>query len=285
MTEDKALYVEYSFDEVETFFYCEALTVRSAKHDWKIKPHRHKDLYQVFIVTEGGVNVRLDDRYEQLTAPCVIFIPDDVIHGFDWIVGSKGYVLSIASSVIKQIAQNIGGMQFLSESLMTNISSDVARTVIKNCQELEGEDQARHSLRESMLIALLHQLLIRIFRIKPVVKEINALSLTKSERKVAQFKRLIKEHAIEHHQVAWFANRIGVSSAHLNVICQQYTDSSALGLIHKQLLDEAKRLLIFADIRITAIADRLGFYEQTYFTKFFKKLTGHTPSNYRKNYR
>lgn len=283
--QDQELYVEHSFDEVEEFFYCEALTVRSAKHDWKIKPHRHKDLYQIFIVTEGGVNVRLDDQYKQLTAPCVIFIPDDVIHSFDWIVGSKGYVLSIASSVIKQITQNFGGVQFSSESLMTNISNDIAAAVIKNCQVLEQENQARYSLRESMIMALLQQLLISLFRIKPVVKEINTLSLTKSERKVAQFKKLIKQYSIEHHQVAWFANRIGVSGAHLNVICQQYADSSALGLIHKQLLDEAKRLLIFADIRITAIADRLGFVEQTYFTKFFKKLTGHTPSNYRKNYR
>jgi len=281
---DQTLYVENSFNEAEDFFYCEALTVRSAKHDWKIKPHRHKDLYQVFIVTEGGGNVQLDDRFEQLTAPCVIFIPDGVVHGFDWIVGSKGFVLSIASSVIKQIAQNIGGSQFASEPLMTEVPTDIANAVIKNCEELEQESQERRSLKEPMLMTLLHQLLIRLCRINPF-KESTTLSLSKSERKVTQFKKLISQHAIEHHQVAWFANRIGVSSAHLNVLCQQHADSSALGLIHKHLLDEAKRLLIFADLRISAIADRLGFYEQTYFTKFFKKLTGYPPSNYRKNYR
>lgn len=239
---------------------------------------------QIFIVNEGGGSLLLDEKNEQKSAPFIIYIPDDVIHGFDWKVGSTGYVLSISSSAIRHLAQNIGGMQFISDTAVISLDDSNLNVVNNLCKALSHEQRGSMSLQSAMFISILQILLILLFRLKPTLNH-QVTNLSKPEHKLAQFKKLIKQFAVEQHQVGWFAQHIGVSNAHLNQICQHHANSTALSLIHKHILDEAKRLLIFADLRITAIADRLGFQEQSYFTKFFKKLTGQTPSNYRKNFR
>ncbi|WP_258550862.1 helix-turn-helix domain-containing protein [Klebsiella pneumoniae] len=45
---------------------------------------------------------------------------------------------------------------------------------------------------------------------------------------------------------------------------------------------EAKRDLVYTAMTVNEIADRLGFSEPAYFTRFFKRLSGVSPSVFRK---
>jgi AraC-like DNA-binding protein len=53
--------------------------------------------------------------------------------------------------------------------------------------------------------------------------------------------------------------------------------ASCLGL-------EAKRLLVHTEMRISAIAQRLGFDEATNFIKFFRGIEGYTPGDFRRQF-
>jgi len=55
-----------------------------------------------------------------------------------------------------------------------------------------------------------------------------------------------------------------------------------LALIHNVLINEAKRFLVFADMPVAEIAERLGFSDPGYFNKFFKRYTQTSPAKYRK---
>lgn len=278
------LYVENSFDEFEAFFHGEALTVRSQLHGWKVLPHRHKALCQIFVITTGGCRVQLDDRNTIVTAPCALFIPENVVHGFDWDVGSKGHVLSVVSPVVKQIAQNVDSLGFIDDALIGRLDGKYIHDVVYLCQKLEEEARSVFACSGAMTIALLQQLLIILGRVEPSTSQ-PVIKPSRSEHKVRFYEMLIKKYGCEQHQVKWYANKIGVSSAHLNVICRQYSQSSASELIYRYLLDEAKRLLIFSNINISTVAERLGFQDQAHFTKFFKKATHYTPSSFRKNHK
>ena len=52
-------------------------------------------------------------------------------------------------------------------------------------------------------------------------------------------------------------------------------------LIHERLLLEAKRLLRYSDLPVADIADQLNFEDPSYFSRFFKKHTGFSPSEFR----
>jgi AraC-like DNA-binding protein len=51
----------------------------------------------------------------------------------------------------------------------------------------------------------------------------------------------------------------------------------------KERMLEAKRMLRDTDLPVSAIADRLAFCSQSYFTKNFTRMEGMTPVEYRRN--
>ena len=55
--------------------------------------------------------------------------------------------------------------------------------------------------------------------------------------------------------------------------------------VHSLRIHEAKRLLATTDLSIGQIAVAAGFYDQSYFTKRFRKATGTNPLAYRKRFR
>ena len=54
-------------------------------------------------------------------------------------------------------------------------------------------------------------------------------------------------------------------------------------LIDEYLLKEVKVALLSKDLTIQEVAYRYGFTSQSHFTKFFRKLTGETPTEYKKS--
>ena len=56
---------------------------------------------------------------------------------------------------------------------------------------------------------------------------------------------------------------------------------SALGVLHTRLLLEAQRDLAYTSMSIKQVSLGLGFSDAGYFTRFFQRLTGHTPSDWR----
>lgn len=274
---------DVTFNAIPSFLYCEALNVRSEQHDWKIKPHRHASLFQIFIVTAGGGIVQLDDETHTIVAPAVVYIPNNVVHGFNWNIDSKGHVLSVTSAVIGQLLNQdvISGLE--NSAFTCQITDSRLADIERLCNDIHDEERQTDAYSNMMLMAIVQRLLVWIYRNVPVSSKKQYLS--KPEKKLAQFKSLIATHSDEHHQVSWYANQIGVSGPHLNQICKTHENKSALSLIHDFILDEAKRCLIFADLRISAVADRLGFNDPSHFTKFFKAQTGETPRNYRQRFR
>jgi len=100
-------------------------------------------------------------------------------------------------------------------------------------------------------------------------------------RHFERFGQLLETHYRQFWSVAQYAGQIGVTPAHLNVLCRESVGQSALSLIHQRRLLEAKRMLVYTSMPISAIADALNFNEATYFTRFFQRLTGQSPRTFR----
>ena len=264
----------------QTLLYCEALVQRSEQHNWTIQPHRHRQITQVFVVLEGGVDVRLDTQQQTISAPVAIVIPEGVMHGFDWQADSQGVVLSVASPLLQEVTSNLGVTSRLDNAFVTPIPNTDRDYVAQLCQQLQHEANQPNAFQEAMLQALLQQLMIWLLRAGS--DNTDDANLTKSERKVRQFRALISRHFMQQHQVGWYAKEIRVRQAHLNQICREHTGENALALIHNVLINEAKRFLVFADMPVAEIAERLGFSDPGYFNKFFKRYTQTSPAKYRK---
>jgi len=82
--------------------------------------------------------------------------------------------------------------------------------------------------------------------------------------------------------VKYMASQLYVSPRYLSDMLKQETGKSAIELIHIFLISEAKNLLKGADETIAEIAYGLGFENLPYFSRLFKKETGVSPIQYKK---
>ena len=81
-----------------------------------------------------------------------------------------------------------------------------------------------------------------------------------------------------------YASLMNISEKHLNRICKECLNKTTSEIIAERIIIEAKRLLIHKQHSVSEIAANLGFDDNSYFSRFFKKNCGETPIHFLKKY-
>jgi AraC-like DNA-binding protein len=98
---------------------------------------------------------------------------------------------------------------------------------------------------------------------------------------VSRFNKLVGRYFLEKRKVADYANLLAVTANHLNRMVKEVTGQTASDAIAEMLLREAKAVLKYTDATVAEIAYQLNFSEPAAFNRFFKKMTGETPLDFR----
>ena len=96
------------------------------------------------------------------------------------------------------------------------------------------------------------------------------------------FVSAVEQHAKTNSDVAFYADCLNVSPRYLSQVCRKLGEKTP-----KQIIDTALLACIHQELMLTThtfqeIAYGCGFSSQAHFSKFFKKLTGMTPSDFRR---
>lgn len=81
-------------------------------------------------------------------------------------------------------------------------------------------------------------------------------------------------HLVEHRPLAFYAERLGISPAHLNRLARLNFGETVRALIDWRLIAAARHELVFSRFPAQWIAFSLGFSDPGYFNRFFRKKTG-----------
>lgn len=99
-----------------------------------------------------------------------------------------------------------------------------------------------------------------------------------------QFKELLEKHIKSLHTVEEYCQLLGVSRHQLNTIVKKYTGSTPREVISSRLHQEIKTELRYTYKSIAEVAFELNFSDPNNLSRFFKKMEGMVPSEYRGNY-
>lgn len=91
---------------------------------------------------------------------------------------------------------------------------------------------------------------------------------------------IVKSYNIS-REVLYYANELGMSSGYLNEICNEVSSHSAKEIIDSAVVSKLKYELSFTSKSIQEITDEYNFPSQSYFSRYFKRITGVTPSAFR----
>lgn len=135
---------------------------------------------------------------------------------------------------------------------------------------------------EKSLRSLLNLLLIDLNRLfEPSSKN---SEMKQSLQLIHHFEALIDKYYKEKHFVKEYASLMYIRPNYLNAVCNDVASISAGDLIRNRILLEAKRLLVHEQKTVAEIAYELGFEDNSYFGRFFKKYENITPDGFKKKY-
>ena len=158
------------------------------------------------------------------------------------------------------------------EELFLNLIAQISR-------EMDRDSIAQHEV----LVAFLKVFLIESVRQKKQFDKDTVLQFSDRQLEVLQnLVDSIENNFSKVHALQSYAEMLSVNATTLAAIAKKYLNQTPSALITNRIMIEAKRELYLSSKPIKQIAAALGYDDEFYFSRFFKKKVGVSPDIYRK---
>ena len=285
-------------------------SIRFGVNEYLLKPFRSKKLLEVVNKARDELikEKNNEQRLASLRAEMSSYINENKLNSsYNWLIDDQFF--QHQSLIMDRIDLNA--------VLKRGSRDDILKTVNKIIDELESVD-----LNREKLYVVLNNLILESFKIikdldyrvedlleiinKEKIEKINSENLKEIEIILKEFllrlhdlisfnpddknQQIInemKEYIAANYQdgitLSEMARKFNLSSGHLSNLFHEETGESFSDYLNMIRLNKAKELLKTTDDKIYQIADQLGFNDAYYFSSWFKKLVGASPTTYRDN--
>jgi len=265
----------------------ETISERSSKHDWTIRLHRHRRLAQVFVFRTSGVLIRLDGTDYLSNSPAILVVPPATTHGFRFARDVVGDVVSLPVDALDPVTRaRLDGFGHGTDGILLPEGFRYFEHVDTLVSQLRDVFQTVGPARDALLRGVAQLMVLYLadgLRQGGTVADLKAPSrMTRHELQADEFCNLIEKNFGGSLTVADYAAMIGISAPQLTRISRRILSATPNELVRQRRLVEAKRLLEYTRLPISAIAHRAGFQDAAFFSRTFKSATGSTPQLYRR---
>lgn len=249
------------------------------------KPHRHA-YFEFFLFEKGGGKHFIDFVEHAIPDYSVHIVFPQQVHQVNRLSRSTGFIILCSRNVM-----NMLGKFFFPQLLQNNYtapsltfdSKDFAilkQTVLHLQEELRSDTVLSYNMAQNyMSIFLTHCIRHRAAILQD---EVSGFSYSRHDWEVYKnFIDLLEQHFMDKAQVSFYAAALAVTPKVLNNSIRRVTGKTVVELLQERSLLEAQRLLLNGEESIKEIAYKLGFQNNSYFTRFFVKHTSHTPSEFK----
>jgi len=241
--------------------------------------------YEIIFIEKGAGTFTLDDNKVSITPRTIIFTSPGQVRRWEITEKVSGYTLFFEKDFLHLFFSDelfLYRFQYFHQYSRPT-SMQIYDVPFEKCLELvhgiEREFGQFHNDSNHLIRALLYQLLVILNRYYAGVYNVQRDAYVHSD--FHRFRSLLEKKFMDDRSVEAYAKMLNVSSGFLNKICRQFSGLSVQQMIHYKLISEIKKQLC-QNKSAKEIAYEFGFSDPSNFNRFFKKLTGTTPQQYRK---
>lgn len=248
-------------------------------------PHRH-DFFHIVWVERGSGHHIIDEVRYDVRPGTLFFMAPGQVHDFVLSSDAEGFTINFSAEFFALQLQNKNVLAQIPiydcerpvHVLYTHgaQSDDIGRTITAICNEYE-EDQFRS---QDMIRSFLFVLLVKASRLL-ALQETAVDAGNRAQLLFRRFKALLEEHFVDAQEPAEYARLLRTTQRALNDAARRCAGSTTAQLIRDRIILEAKRLLAHSGAQVAQVGAQLGFEDPAYFSRCFKKHTGHTPIEFR----
>ncbi len=246
--------------------------------------HRH-DFYFILAVCKGSGIHTIDFVEHPIKTNAIFLMRPGQVHKLQLKAGSEGYLLEFSKDF--QFLSKTGN-ELLRKATHRNYCPLDKMGISALCAILQTmlvEFHTKQEGFENVIKANLEVFFIQYlrYRQRDQKTDINKANHYQQE-KLQEFLDLLEANIHTEKHATAYADMVSLSPFQLNSITKNLLGKTVADLIEDQILLEAKRHLLATSNQVNQIAFQLGYEDVSYFIRFFKKLTGHTPEAFRKNF-
>lgn len=248
------------------------------------------NLYSIFWFYSGeGTHIVDFDEYE-IGQGTVFFLSPKRIRSYRNLSNVEGVAMCFPEDFLMRIDNELQGRiktklfypaNGFAHCKISEAAKETMKPIVKLMQEASALEYEDKSLQASYFASLLSLLLIDMIRLGEWGDSSFSNVSPDSFEIYAKFVLMVEEYYKERHAVKDYIEKLGVSQTTLNQYTLQYAKTTPLKIINDRIILEAKRMLRFSTIRTKQIAFDLGFKDDSYFVKLFKRNVGMSPIEFR----
>lgn len=247
------------------------------KPPFVINDHR----FGIIVSGEAHINFNLQDRH--LTAGTLVYIgPGTIINPIRLSDNLHVYGISLFADfpmpfTHDQMPSAFNGQVRDFQLPVGESDISTARHILDTIwQVVHTEDYHRPTV--TALVAALMQHYDHLFCQQV---DIQAFSRSREQTIFDRFIQLVTQHCAEHHQIGYYASRQCLTERYLSTVVRQASGTTAKDWIDRALITRIKIELRHTDKPAAQIAEEMHFANPSFFSKYFRRLTGMTPGEYK----
>ena len=237
------------------------------------------DDYRLGIVVSGEIHVNINLVERHITPGTIVFLgPGTIISPISFSGTIELYGMGLfADFPMPQIPSAFNG-QVRDFQIKAN-ESDIttARNIIDAIWHVVHQPDYNRQTVSSLVAAMMHHY-DGIYR-----QHIDSLRASQSREQTIfdRFISLVNQHATQEHQISFYADRMCLTERYLGTVIRQASGTNAKEWIDHAIITRVKIELKHSDKSVAQISDEMNFPNPSFFSKYFKRLTGQTPLEFR----
>lgn len=250
---------------------------------WRKGPHRHR--FHTMWIIAGGKGAFTIDGTDYIVEPgkLVVFIPGMITERSSDDEDPLEFYFIRFSYALSYEEQNTWAF---ADSSRTDFPLRGMYTIQNPPPVLNMCDQINQLMKRRGQIVTMRRRILFLELLLQLVSDFRSQVVTGSTTMAIESTiEYMVNHYNEDLSLADLAALAGLSVSHYSRLFKQYASYSPIDYLTHLRMDRAKELLVLSDYKLKAIAESVGYRDELYFSRMFKKVVGMAPSVYAQKHR
>ncbi|GAE85268.1 helix-turn-helix domain-containing protein [Bacteroides reticulotermitis] len=242
------------------------------------------NVLSALICTKGVTRGKINLKPYTAEAPCMILMLPEQILEYEYVSEDfDGYVIVMSKQFLSslEIKENFSAYLSVTKQPYTPLNEREMDAMLSYYTMLQRVIRAVSNINRFEIAK--HLTIAFFYGIGPSLHNLSEKPTNRSEMLLEDFLKLVRTNYKEQRGLDFYADKLCLTPKYMSSVVKQASGISAGEWIDRYIILEAKALLKSTNMTIQQIGDEFNFANQSFFGKYFKRLVGVSPKEYRNN--